>query len=518
MFEEIRKQIEEESRKRIRKINRRIHLHKKYLKFVEIRTGVSSFEEVSVGAGYFDDFNRDKHFDPKYCIRHSKFLAKGICNSLLKKSYKPRPAVRVKKRKAKGDCREIDIFSIPDSAVAKVFFKRLRKRNEKLFSDSSFAYSSDKKPLDGVLRLKGILKSGRVFISKYDFRDYFSSIDHDILLSIIGEKGKFTITSLERDFITGFLKYEYRDIGDDTIQTNKIGIPQGSSISPLISNMFVDGLDSSLRSLSGDFVRYADDLIVVNKSYEDALRCYRVYKNYSKNNLLEINYKKSSGIFLYSDNCDDIKSMEMRGMEEIKFLGYVIKGGMLDISASCIEKIKSKIFRIIYNNLLIYPRRFKRISKDRVRDGFLDLDLVGCINELRRDIYGGHSEQEIIGFMHGKNNIRRFYNSISYFCLSENPETLKSLDGWLASVLHKLYMERLSLLGECGIKSKFISRNELISGEWYSYSEMLCGVKLPSFCRGAKLPSFHLAWQAAKRSWKLHGLHGVRSEYEYDYD
>lgn len=508
MLKEIEDQIEREAEKRSGKAKKRVARYKKYQLLCKKRTGEDWDEWKDRG-----QISSDKQFDPLYCRNNAKFLARGIYESLRKKAYRPRQVVRLVKEKPDGGRRYIDIFSIPDAAVSKVIFKRLRKRNEKVFSDSSFAYSSDKSQLDAVFRLKSILDLDKVFVAKYDFSNYFSSIKHDILAAVLEEE-KFFITELEKAFILSLVKYEYRCSEDDEVLKNEQGIPQGNSISSFLANMFADSLDSDLRKLRGEFVRYADDSIVVNDSYRDSIKCYCAYKKFSRDKSIEINYRKFSGIRLYASNPHEAKVMEMEGVEKIDFLGYSIKNGILDISAAAVNRMKCKCFKIIYNNMIFFPKKKGKVCQNRTGNGFVDWELITCVNELRRSIYGGYSEKEIRDFVRGKRNINKFYNSISYFCLSEREETVKALDGWLVSTICKLYDERVKLLESYGIHQQTIDRQHLISGKWYDHEKISFETKK----QDARLPSFYLAWKAAQRSWKLRGMYGVRSSYGYDYN
>lgn len=500
MLKSIQNQIEVEAKKRLNKFNKKQRILNKHRHLFEKRTGLLP----SGAEKKFTPISNDKHFDPYYCIKHCKFLAKGIYKSLLSGKYEPKQAVRIQKKKPNGKYRNIDVFSIPDAAVSKIFLNNLRKRNEKLLSDSSFAYSTSKTPLDAVIRLKNILGIDKIFISQYDFSDYFGSINHNLLFSLIKNNGKFLITNVERKFIKSTISYRFNILNTKQIGENHTGIPQGNSISLFIANIFADKLDSDLRFSSGEFVRFADDSVVINGSYEDAIKCYNIYKNYSKQNSININDDKSSGINLYSSS-----EGEIRTINNFTFLGYKFTYNSIDISDKTISRIKNKCYKIIYNNLLLHPKRVKTINKKRIGKKFIDWELVTCVNELRRYIYGGHSEQEVNAFIHGKSSINKFHNTISYFCLSENVATLKALDGWLVSTVYNLHRERVEFLTGCGFKLGKVNREKIITGEWYDFD------KIPN---ETKLPSFYFAWRAAKRSWALHGLHGVHSRYKYGYD
>lgn len=93
------------------------------------------------------------HFDPKYCISHTKFLSRVIWNRLQEGNYQPVPAIQFDVPKPDGSHREIMAFAIPDAAVANVVHRKATNRNINLFSSYSFAYRPDKEIFDAILHI-----------------------------------------------------------------------------------------------------------------------------------------------------------------------------------------------------------------------------------------------------------------------------------------------------------------------------------------------------------------------------
>jgi hypothetical protein len=157
-------------------------------------------------------------------------LAKSIIKSVRDGRYKPVQSYRFSLRKSSGDRRCVDAFGIPDSALANLLSEALRTRNQKIFSSTSFAYMPSKTSLDAVFRLKQYLDSSKVYISKYDFSDYFGSIRTDFIEREVLESGNFLLTNFESKVIKGYLNHEFKK-QDGTVGKREQGIPQGNSIS-----------------------------------------------------------------------------------------------------------------------------------------------------------------------------------------------------------------------------------------------------------------------------------------------
>src|SRR5262249_52538455 len=118
----------------------------------------------------------DKHFDPRYCLSHASFLAKGIANNIHVKKYRPGPAFQVSIPKAKVGTRVINIFSNPDVAVSNLLANRLIRRNQKRYSPASYAYRTDHGPLDAILLIRSVARNPRVYLTEIDYSNYFDSI------------------------------------------------------------------------------------------------------------------------------------------------------------------------------------------------------------------------------------------------------------------------------------------------------------------------------------------------------
>ena len=138
------------------------------------------------------------------------------------------------------------------------------------------------------------------------------------------------------------------------------GTPQGSPLSPLLSNIILDELDKELEARGHRFVRYADDLIIMVRSEASAKRVRKSITDYIENRmLLKVNREKSRICRPY----------------ELNFLGYTIQnGGKLGISRESFSRFKEKLRRI--------TRRNRGISLEQLIHG-LNPVLRGWLNYFR---------------------------------------------------------------------------------------------------------------------------------------
>lgn len=484
----IEKAVEEEAKKRLARYSQaQYYKHKNASRFGK-RTGLTPKLKPHALP---DAWSFHKHFDPRYCLNHSKFLARGIWNSLVDGSYQPVEALRRIFPKPSGGERIIDAFSIPDTAVAKIFAKNLIRRNGKAFSDASYAYQEGKTNLDAVLRLRSMIEGETIFVSQFDFTKFFDSIDHEYLRGCLSKGGDFLTTTMERNILFAVMNHSWRDLSGDNGTRTK-GIPQGNSISLFLANAAAHSLDRELGKLSGSFARFADDSVVINMSYEDALKTSEAYARFSERSGVKINKIKSTGIRIFSD-----VACEMAHIPSFTFLSYKFTPEGFGISDKSAANIKRRCTKIIYNNLLLHLQRTGKIAKGRRGRGFVDWDLVTCVNELRRYIYGAKRQAAIDEFLIGGGGIGRITGAVGYFGPLEDGEKFRELDGWLLHVLQAMYARRLALLPK---KSKTLGEAEFLSGDWYIF---------PKVPMETSLPSFHKAWRAARKNFARHGLGGV---------
>lgn len=489
----LEEKIIEEAKLRLRKYEARLEYRKKYLERVRKRTG-KTVSSPSISKPKI--WSHHRQFDPAYCLSHARFLAKSIIRAVRSDSYKPICSYRFGFRKPSGDFRNVDIFGIPDAALASLLSEAVRERNQKIFSATSFAYMPSKTSLDAVFRLKQYLDSAKVYISKYDFANYFGSIRTKFIYEEVLNSDRFLLTKFEKKVIGSYLSHDFA-CQDGTFGMRDRGIPQGNSLSLFIANAVGHYLDTGLDKLSGNYIRYADDSVLVNYSYEDAISAISAFRDFSRETGVEVNQLKTTGISIFSASPE-----EMRSVSHVDFLGYRFAEGGITISESGVERIKNRCAQIIYESLLLYSKRHGALNCKRLDGTQLDWDYVSCVHRLRSYINGPFRNSELEAFLEGRKRIKVLSGCISYYCLSDSVAEFSKLDGWLVWAIERALVEREKIIRKhCGKSGwKVLSKNEIISGSWFDRGKYEYEVKVPSFV---------LAWRSSKKCWAQHGSLGV---------
>jgi len=307
--EKIKKNIKYLARKKLKLRQANLAIAEKYREKYELRTYLPGGLSADNGS---NDYVHP-HFDPIYCLRNANFLSKTIWRKCLACEYEPIPSLLRQIPKEGGGYRPIMEFSIPDSALSRTIYSKVAPRNVKNQSANSFAYRQDRNVFDALLKLKNSIDKPKVFIAQYDFKQYFDKIPRRHLDELINDREFFISTNVERHVIQSFLDHRYAEADDyamDRFTIREEGTPQGSSLSLLLANLANAPLDKELERLNGQFIRFADDVINIAYNYEDALKIEAAFYSHCDKSGIEINTKKSKGVFVLSANNQELRSME----------------------------------------------------------------------------------------------------------------------------------------------------------------------------------------------------------------
>jgi RNA-directed DNA polymerase len=507
MEDSIRSAIEHQAKKLLERDKKERYAAVKFERRYALRTGEDAVPGQHRSPRHWDVGN---HFNPVYCIRHSKFLAKVLWRKLLAREYVVEPAILHKIPKDGGGHREIMVFSILDSAIANLFNRKLRDRNRNILSSFCYSYRKDRGIFDAVLQLSSLLKSEKAYIVQFDFAKYFDSIKHDYIKFIL-ERNFFVISPTEEFVIDRFLGHRFAELTkyrEEEYERRTVGTPQGCSLSLFLSNIAAHELDKKLERTNGTFVRFADDIVCVTYNHDDALNVVQHFRQHCHYSGISINYEKSPGIAqLKSPSVGDSRFAfvnegdvgRVKRIAEFDYIGHKFTNADIKISSKGIARIKRRISKLVYIHLLHNPRSRKKFSRKRVGRGFYDWDFVTCINEIRRYINGGLKERELKGFLDRNIRIRKFKGLMSFYPLVTSIDQFSKLDGWLVSILRRALKERYRVLRrDFRISRTPLTNAEIISGSWYTFQSQ---VDLET-----NAPSFVLAWRAARKSFKQYGL------------
>ena len=244
-----------------------------------------AYEQVykNKGASGVDGVTVDELF--LYIKEHKEEIIWQIRN----RKYRPQPVRRVEIPKENGKMRKLGIPSVIDRVIQQAIVQVLTPMYEEIFSNNSYGFRPKRSCEMAVIRALECFNDGYDWIVDIDLQSFFDEVNQDKLIGIIRRTVKDgEVVSLIRKFLQSGVMV------NGVLQPTNKGTPQGGNLSPLLSNIMLNELDKELESRGLNFVRYADDCLIMVRSEKAANRVMESITAFITKKLgLKVNLEKS---------------------------------------------------------------------------------------------------------------------------------------------------------------------------------------------------------------------------------
>lgn len=222
-----------------------------------------------------------ERFQQEYTDRLSERLRNDTYEpKAIKRRYIPKPG--------SAERRPLGIPCVEDRVVQTALRNVLEPIFEREFHENSYGFRPGRGCKDALRVVDKCLKEGRCYVVDADFRKFFDTLSHELLMKRVEER---VADSRVLALIRGFLNQQIME--DASLWSPNKGTPQGAVISPLLANIYLNPLDHLMAEHGYEMIRYADDSVIVCRTRAEADSALALLRQWCEANGLALHPEKT---------------------------------------------------------------------------------------------------------------------------------------------------------------------------------------------------------------------------------
>ncbi|CAN5383739.1 group II intron reverse transcriptase/maturase [soil metagenome] len=244
----------------------------------------------------------------------------NIGDEILAGRYTPQGVKTVEIPKPNGGKRQLGIPTVIDRMLQQAIHQVMSPGYERVFSDHSYGFRPKRSAHHALAQASNLVSEGKCYVVDLDLEKFFDEVNHDRLMWLLSTRiGDKRMLLLIRKYLQAGTMH------GGLLNQHIKGTPQGSPLSPLLSNIVLDELDKEMDRRGLSYVRYADDIKIFCSSQKAAQKVKQKITQYITDVLkLKVNEQKSA----------------VRQSYELNFLGHGIdKHGNLLLSKQSEDRL-----------------------------------------------------------------------------------------------------------------------------------------------------------------------------------
>jgi RNA-directed DNA polymerase len=201
--------------------------------------------------------------------RRKEELFPLIRNKLIAGKYRFKPARRVliPKEGAPGKFRNLGIPVVMDRIVAQSTHTVFEELFDPGFTQSNYGFRRGRSQHEAIRTVREKVKQGYRWCAAVDLKSYFDEIPHDLIFKLLRRR-----IADERLMMLVARALKAGVVVEGKLEKTTKGVPQGSPLSPMLSNIVLNEMDHELEKRGLNYARWADDFIILVKSQRSAQR------------------------------------------------------------------------------------------------------------------------------------------------------------------------------------------------------------------------------------------------------